>query len=193
MDDAWFATKMMALGALLGCTLATLVALVFACWLFRFKDMNKDSADAVPRDEAARATPATPDQTPAERCVAEGTRLLQTRGNEEAAKQLFEDAIVLDNCASAHVALGQLAQRRGDSATAQASYKAAILANPRDPLASHLLCVLERNEESRAMLEHASREAQQLRDAGALETADAPAWFVEALRQREEHESRRAR
>ena len=144
MISAGMAAKMMALGALLGCTLATLVALVFACWLFRFKDTSKDSVDAVPRDEAARAAPATPDETPAERCVAEGTRLLRTRGNEEAAKQQFEDAIVLDiNCASAHVALGQLAQRRGDSATAQASYKAAILANPRDPLASHLLCVLE--------------------------------------------------
>ena len=43
------------------------------------------------------------------------------------------------------------------------------------------------------MLELASREAQQLRDAGALDAADAPAWFVEALRLREEQEELDAR
>ena len=176
-------------------TIATIAALFIAWRVFRVKPMSVECVDAAPRDETC-ATPvkAAPDQTPAERCVAQGTLLLRARGNEEAAKQQFEDALVLDaECASAHVALGQLDQRRGDSKAAAARYKAAILANPRDPLASHLLCALERNEESRAMLELASREAQQLRDAGALDAADAPAWFVEALRLREEQEELDAR
>jgi Tfp pilus assembly protein PilF len=175
-------------------TIATIAALFIAWRVFRVnKPTSVECVDAAPRDETC-ATPVKPDQTPAERCVAQGTLLLRARGNEEAAKQQFEDALVLDaECASAHVALGQLDQRRGDSKAAAARYKAAILANPRDPLASHLLCALERNEESRAMLELASREAQQLRDAGALDAADAPAWFVEALRLREEQEELDAR